>query len=83
MTLRALRVPRPARVEVGGDGAPRRVELDGRPRAVADVRDDWLVQDLWWTDRPIDRHYYELVVEPGRLVLAYRDAVDATWHVHG
>jgi hypothetical protein len=83
VTLRALRVPQPARVEVGDDGTPRRVELGGRPRAVIDVRDDWLVQDLWWTGRPVDRHYYELVVEPGRVVLTYRDAVDATWHVHG
>ena len=83
MTLRALRVPRAAGVEADGDGVPRSVEVAGRRRAVTAVRDDWRVQDLWWTGRPVDRHYYELVVEPGRLVLAYRDAIDASWHVHG
>ena len=82
MTLRALRVPRPATVEVGADGAPRAVAEGGRRRVVSAVRDDWLVQDLWWTDRPVDRHYYELVVEPGRLVLVFRDAIDGEWHVH-
>lgn len=83
MTLRALGVPRATGVEVDGRGAPRSVELGGRLREVAAIRDDWLVQDLWWTDRPVDRHYYEIVVEPGRLVVAYHDAVDGSWHVHG
>lgn len=81
MTLRALRTPRPARVASDGRGTPREVVLDGRPRRVEAVRDDWLVQDLWWTDRAVDRHYFELVLEPGRLVLAYRDAVGGGWFV--
>jgi hypothetical protein len=83
VTLRALRVPRAAGVEEDAGGAPRSVEIGGRRRVVTAIRDDWLVQDLWWTDRPVDRHYYELVTEPGRLVLAYHDAVDGSWHVHG
>jgi hypothetical protein len=64
------------------DGTPHATILDGRRRRVLAVRDDWLVQDLWWTDRPVDRHYYELVLEPGRLAVAYREAPDGTWFIH-
>ena len=82
MTLRAIGLPRAARVECDDSGVPRAVELDGRRREVVAIRDDWLVQDLWWTGRPVDRHYYELVFDPGRLVVAYREAGDGSWLVH-
>lgn len=75
-------LPRPVRVdEDGREGAPAALELDGRRRAVVAVRDDWLVQDLWWTDRPIDRHYFELVLDPGRVVVAFREAA-GDWFAH-
>jgi hypothetical protein len=82
MTLRAVGAPRPVRVE-GADrgGPPAAVVLDGRRRAVIAVRDDWVVQDRWWTDRPIDRHYFELVLEPGRVAVAYREA-SGGWFAH-
>jgi hypothetical protein len=82
MTLRAIGAPRATRVTCGAGDVPDAVELDGRMRRVAAVRDDWLVQDLWWTGRPIDRHYWELVVDPGRLVVLYREAADGSWSVH-
>ncbi len=81
MTLRAIGGPRPVRVDAGPGDAPAALVLDGRRRAVVAVRDDWLVQDLWWTDRPVDRHYYELVLEPGRVVVAYREAA-GEWFAH-
>ena len=83
MTLRALGVPRAARVTSDRDGTPCAMELPGgRRRGVAAIRDDWLVQDLWWTDRPVDRHYFELVLDSGRLVVAYREAADGAWFIY-
>jgi hypothetical protein len=82
VTLKAIGAPRAVRVECDDGGGPRAVEIDGRVRRVAAIRDDWLVQDLWWTGRPIDRHYWELVVDPGRLVVLYREASDGSWSVH-
>ena len=38
------------------------------------IREDWLVQDRWWTSEPVDRHYYDLLVEPGRVLVVYREA---------
>jgi hypothetical protein len=49
---------------------------------VVAVRDDWLVQDRWWTDRPVDRHYFELVLDPGRVAVVYRDNRAGAWFVH-
>lgn len=83
MSLRALGAPRAVEVESGPDGAPRALTLDdGRRRAVEAVRDDWLVQDLWWTGRAVDRHYFEVVLDTGRLVTVYREAADAAWFAH-
>lgn len=83
MTLRAVGTPHPVRVESDRDGTPTALTLRGRRREVVAVRDDWLVQDLWWTDRPVDRHYFEVVLDPGRVVVTYREAAGANWFAHG
>ena len=82
MSLRALGAPRPAEVEAAPGGVPRAVVLRGRRRGVVAVRDDWLVQDRWWTDRPVDRHYFELVLDPGRVAVVYRDIRAGAWFAH-
>jgi hypothetical protein len=70
-----LAKPRPADVRVGADGLP--AEL-GRTR-VDSVLEDWLVEDRWWTDRPVRRRYQELVLDDGRCVLVFRDLVSGRW----
>lgn len=82
-SLRPLGRPGAVAVETGADGAPRTLTPPGgRRHAVEGVRDDWLVQDLWWTGRPVDRHYFEVVLDTGRLVTVYREAADAAWFAH-
>jgi hypothetical protein len=49
---------------------------------VVAVRDSWRVQDRWWTDEPVDRSYFDVVLEPGRPVLIYREA-SGQWSMHG
>ena len=46
---------------------------------VAVVREEWRVVDRWWTDEPVDRHYFEVVLEGGRNVCVYRDAEKLCW----
>ena len=77
--LRYLSPPRPVRVVAGPTGGPCAVLADGRRRAVVAVRDEWLVQDRWWTDQPVDRHFFEIVLEPGRVVTVYRDTRADAW----
>lgn len=76
MSRRALRlyVPRRVRVEVDSEGVPARV--DGA--AVEAVREEWLVEDRWWTLRRLWRHYFELVLADGRDAVVFRDS-DGRW----
>ena len=67
--------PRPARERAGDDGRP--LLVDGR--AVDAVRESWLVEDRWWTDRPVRRRYWEVVTTDGRNLVVYRDLVSGGW----
>lgn len=46
---------------------------------VDSVLEDWLVEDRWWTDRPLRRRYLEIVLENGRCVVLFRDLVSGRW----
>ena len=79
--LRSLAAPRPIEVVTTPAGVPHAVLAGGRRRLVVAVRDEWLVQDRWWTDEPVDRHYFELMVEPGRPMVAFHEA-GVGWFAH-
>ena len=64
--------PRPCEVEARDDGAPLRV--DGV--TVEAIREEWLVQDGWWTDKPLGRRYFELVLAGGRDVVTFCETPD-------
>ena len=71
-------MPRPAIVRTAGEdgrGPPRMVG----PVAVEAVREEWLVEDRWWTPRPLRRHYFELALADGRALTIFRDAGDGRW----
>ena len=74
-TAGRLNAPRPALVEAHADGMPRRVNRQG----VAVVREEWRIVDRWWTDEPVDRRYFDLVLETGENVVVYRDGESGTW----
>ena len=75
MSVRRLSAPRPAAVAT---------DERGRPLAVADdpidaVAEEWVVEDRWWTGRPLRRRYFELVLAGGRNVVVYRDLRGGGW----
>ena len=70
-----LNAPRPALVETTGGGEPRLVNRE----LVIVVREEWRVVDRWWTDEPVDRRYFEVVLESGRNVCVYRDGERRCW----
>jgi hypothetical protein len=73
---RRLGTPRPANVEAGEGGVPVRVgEL-----TVEGVREEWVVEDRWWTADPLRRRYFELVLADGRNAVVYRDLVEGGWY---
>jgi hypothetical protein len=67
--------PRPVEIEAGAGGVPLHV---GATR-VDSVLEDWLVEDRWWTERPVRRRYLELVLENGRCVLVFRELASGRW----
>jgi len=74
---RRLAAPRPVAVTAGARGRP--LTVDGR--AVEAVREEWFVEDRWWTGEPLRRHYYELVLDDGRNIVVYHDRSGGGWNV--
>lgn len=74
----AKRLGRPRPVEVvTGDGV---FPVAYGATRVESVLEDWLVEDRWWSDRPVRRRYLELVLENGRCVLVFRDLNTGRWY---
>jgi hypothetical protein len=48
-------------------------------QAVALVREEWRVVDRWWTEEPVDRRYFDLVLESGENAVVYRDGENGSW----
>jgi hypothetical protein len=65
--------PRAARVEADANGRP----LEVNHRAVALVREEWRVVDRWWTEEPVVRSYFELVLESGEHTVVFHDGAGA------
>jgi hypothetical protein len=64
--------PLPVEVDCGAEGAPRAV---GRI-AVEAVREEWLIEDRWWTPKPLRRHYFELALADGRCIVVFREPAE-------
>ena len=64
--------PKPVAVEVGAEGSPLAVA----GVAVEAVREDWLVEDRWWTPKPLQRRYFEIVLADGRNLVIFREPAD-------
>ena len=60
------------------DGVPDAV--GDRGRRVEAIREEWLVEDRWWTREPLRRHYFELVLEGGSCLTVFCDLTDGGWY---
>ncbi|MGH2925981.1 MAG: hypothetical protein ACRDK1_08430 [Solirubrobacterales bacterium] len=68
--------PQPIEIRTGPDGVPSAVDSV----SVDAVREEWLVEDRWWTTKPLRRRYFELVLADGRNVVVFREpAQDGRW----
>jgi hypothetical protein len=74
--LRRLYAPQRVAVRTDPGGAPLLVE----GIAVAAVREEWLVEDRWWTPQPLRRHYFELALGDGRALTVFRTARAHRWY---
>jgi hypothetical protein len=72
---RTLYKPRPAIVEVNFDGTPGQVNR----QSVALVREEWRVVDRWWTEEPVSRRYFDVVLHSGENAVVFRDEEQGCW----
>ncbi len=72
---RRLAAPRRVMVHAAGDGQP--LTVDGR--AVEAVRETWLIEDRWWTERPLRRRYWEVVTADGRNCVVFHELLGGGW----
>lgn len=71
---RRLNEPRPVRVAVK-EGVPAAVEQV----RVFQVREEWRVVDRWWTEQPVDRRYFDVVLATGENAVVFLDGEAQTW----
>ncbi len=58
--------------------------VDGVPRAlnhvpIALVREEWRVVDRWWTEEPLSRRYFDVVLQTGENAVLFRDEEVGRW----
>lgn len=63
-------------MRAGPDGVPTAV--DGRE--VESVREEWQVEDRWWSERPLRRRYFELVLAGGADAVVFCEMQSGRWY---
>ena len=71
-----INAPRPALVESGPGATPRIVNRE----QVTLVREEWRVVDRWWTEEPVARRYFEVVLETGENTVVFHDGAGGGWY---
>ncbi|MGB2693844.1 MAG: hypothetical protein WBD55_01505 [Dehalococcoidia bacterium] len=61
------------------NGAPVAVRKSGRWLAVACVVNRHQTEDRWWTEQPVSRDYYDVLLEGEHLVSVFHDLIGDRW----
>jgi hypothetical protein len=72
---RRINEPQRALVEAHVDGSPGQVNRT----AVAVVREEWRVVDRWWTEEPVSRRYFDVVLAGGENAVVFFDEEQGRW----
>jgi hypothetical protein len=70
-----LSVPGRVSVQAADDGHPTKID----DREVDAVCESWLIEDRWWTERPLRRRYWEVVTTCGRNEVVFHDLRSGRW----
>ena len=73
--MRRLGTPRPPPCASAPTACPR-TSAGRRSRPIGE---EWVVEDRWWTGRPLRRRYFELVLADGRNATVFRDLRGGHW----
>ena len=84
LAVRAAELSYPALALTDHDGVYGSLEFAHAAKAVGGVRvgavrEEWLVTDRWWTEEPLRRRYFDLVLETGENVAVFHDEERGGW----
>lgn len=74
---RRARLYEPRAVEVAADARHTPTQINGVD--VVAIREEWIVEDGWWTAAPIRRWYFELVLIDGRDLTVFQAFPSGLW----
>ena len=66
-------------MEADKDGGPVAVHLSIGRCVVKEVLETWRIDDEWWRERPVSRLYFSLLLEDGRTITVFQDAMNGHW----
>jgi hypothetical protein len=76
----ARRLNEPQRALVVTRGVGEGVALVSVNRvSVESVREEWHIVDRWWTEAPVRRRYFDVVLETGRNTVVFHDEEWGGW----
>ena len=79
--IRRLNQARPLDVRVDANKLPNAIR-DGKTWvAVTSIEDQWRVDDEWWREKPVQRSFYQAVLQDGRKLTFYLDELALSWHL--
>ncbi len=61
-------------------GSDRRLHLDSAVRVTSGP---WALEERWWSDRPVDRSYWDVELESGGIYRVFEDNRTHAWFVDG
>jgi hypothetical protein len=44
------------------------------------VREEWRLSERWWTEQPLRRRYFDLVLETGEHTVVFLDEREERWY---
>ena len=74
---RARRLYEPRPVEVADD--MRRSPIQVEDVDVVAIREEWIVEDGWWTAEPVRRRYFELILIDGQDLTVFQTLPSGQW----
>ena len=77
-SIRPLKVPQPIEIKKTCEGKPNILVLN-TPMKVISIEDTWKVYTRWWRTVPIDREYFDCLLETGQRIILFKDHNTGHW----
>jgi hypothetical protein len=77
--IRRLSEPQQTQVRASKTDEPEALLIAGQWCRVQLIRRPWRIDQLWWTEHPIIRMYFQVARDGGPPLTVYRDLLTGEW----